>query len=83
MTTDSERIDRLEYYIDAIGGLQTALTVMTALLAQPHIGNATSIQAFTSAFERTRAGMLGSRASDYKIAAFDSAANDFLERLNG
>ena len=71
---DSQRIDALQHQLDVMTGTQSALTVAIALLLANHRGNAAATAAFEATVEKTKAAMLGSMASERKLAAFDEVA---------
>lgn len=73
--------ETLRYYIDSVAGIQDAFSVVTAMLLAQYRGNAEAEQNLVRGLEHTRAILLGSKASEYKIEAFNQAAEALLESL--
>jgi type VI protein secretion system component VasK len=74
-------IEAIKKHLDAVAGSQLAVVTATKLLLTSYQGNAQAMQALEEEFERMRSTVLYSQASDYKIHAFDEAAESLLETL--
>lgn len=74
-------MDEIRHHLDAVAGAQLAYTAVLASLLTPYKGNPQAIASLENDFEASRAGLLGSVSSDYKIAAFDMTAETILELL--
>lgn len=81
MESDSDRLSRIEFHLDAVAGSQAASFVVLSFLLDSHKLSPQAIEAMTSGLERSRANMLSSSASDYKIEAFDAVAESLIAKL--
>lgn len=82
METETQRVERLEHHLDAVAGTQTALMVALSFLLDAHKLSPQAIAAMTTGLERSRASILASSASDYKIEAFDAVAESLVAKLS-
>lgn len=82
MEIEVQRIEGIEHHLDAVAGAQTAIIVALSFLFEAHKLDPQAIAAMTNGLERTRANLLSSLASDYKIEAFDSVAESLLTKLS-
>lgn len=64
---------------EATAGAQLAMIPVLKLLLTPYRGNAQAISALTNELEEVRALLLSTDTTEATLAAFESAAESFLE----
>jgi hypothetical protein len=74
-------IEIIRHHLDAVAGTQLALVTATKLLLSSYQGNSQAEYALQEELERMKSNMLHSSSSDYKIEAFDEAADALLSVL--
>ena len=74
-------MESFRYHLDVVAGSQVALATALKLLLSSYQGNAQATVSLQQELERAKADILASRASDYKIKAFDEVATSLLDIL--
>lgn len=75
-------IERIKYHLDAVAGSQLAMQISVSFLLTRHRGNQEAISALRQVGESTKANLLASQASDYKIHAFEETLETLIESLS-
>ena len=74
-------IESIKYHLDAVAGAQLAMQISLSFLLAQHRGNQQVIDAIRESGESTKANLLASQASDYKIRAFEEVMETLIESL--
>ena len=75
-------IERIKRHLDAVSGCQLATMISVSLLIRQHRGDQQVVAAIRQAGESTKANLLASQASDFKIQAFEETLGTLIESLS-
>jgi hypothetical protein len=75
-------LESIKFHLDSVAGCQLAMQVSVSFLLAQHRGNQEAISALRQVGESTKANLLASQASDYKIHAFEEMMETLIEALS-